>query len=47
MSDSHGVVATNHDRYLWALDRHANVAEIIDLAVGQVGEHGEPDRIGQ
>jgi hypothetical protein len=35
MSDSHGVVATNHDRYLWALDRHANVAEIIDLASGK------------
>ena len=35
MSDSHGVVATNHDRYLWALDRHANVAEIIDLESGK------------
>ena len=34
-SDSHGVVATNHDRYLWALDRHANVAEIIDLHSGK------------
>ena len=44
MSDSHGMVATDHDRYLWAMDRHANVAEIIDLRVGQVGEHGEPGR---
>ena len=35
MSDSHGVVATNHDRYLWALDRHANVAEIVDLQSGK------------
>jgi hypothetical protein len=34
-SDSHGVVATNRDRYLWALDRHANVAEIIDLRSGK------------
>ena len=24
-----------HDRYLWALDRHANVAEIIDLRSGK------------
>ena len=35
MSDSHGVVATNHDRDLWVLDRHANVAEIIDLESGK------------
>jgi hypothetical protein len=34
-SDSHGVVATKHDRYLWALDRHANVAEIIELRSGK------------
>jgi hypothetical protein len=34
-SDSHGVVATRHDRYLWALDRHANVAEIIHLRSGK------------
>jgi hypothetical protein len=29
------VVATKHDRYLWALDRHANVAEIIHLRSGK------------
>jgi hypothetical protein len=35
MSDSHGVAATSHDRYLWALDRHANVAEIIEIESGK------------
>jgi DNA-binding beta-propeller fold protein YncE len=35
MSDSHGVAATNQDRYLWAMDRHANVAEIIEVASGK------------
>jgi hypothetical protein len=34
-SDSHGVAATNHGRYLWVLDRLANVAEIIDLRSGK------------
>jgi hypothetical protein len=29
MSDSHGIAAV-YDRYLWVMDRHANVAEIID-----------------
>jgi hypothetical protein len=35
MSDSHGVVATRADRYLWVMDRHANVAEIIDTGTGK------------
>jgi hypothetical protein len=34
MSDSHGVASTNQDRYLWVMDRHANVAEIIEVASG-------------
>jgi hypothetical protein len=34
MSDSHGVAATNRDRYLWVMDRHANVAEIIEVKSG-------------
>ena len=33
MSDSHGVASTG--RHLWVLDRHANVAEIIDLRSGR------------
>jgi hypothetical protein len=54
-SDSHGVVATDHDRYLWALDRHANVAEVIDLRsnkwvntvnlVGLVSDDPAPDLV--
>ncbi len=35
MSDSHGTVATHLDRYLWVMDRHANVAEIIEVASGK------------
>jgi hypothetical protein len=35
MSDSHGIAATNHDRYLWVMDRHADVAEIIDVGSGK------------
>ena len=35
MSDSHGVAATHENRYLWALDRHADVAEIIDVRSGK------------
>ena len=35
MSDSHGMAATNHDRYLWVMDRHVNVAEIIEVATGR------------
>lgn len=33
-SDSHGVAAPKRRRYLWVMDRHADVAEIIDLASG-------------
>jgi hypothetical protein len=36
MSDSHGVAAAARDgRYLWVFDRHANVAEIIDVRSGR------------
>ncbi len=35
MSDSHGVTYARGGRYLWAMDRHANVAEIIDLWSGR------------
>lgn len=31
-NDSHGVVATGEGRYLWVLDRHADVAEVIEVA---------------
>ena len=34
MSDSHGT-ASIRDRYLWVMDRHANVAEIIHLRSGR------------
>jgi hypothetical protein len=33
MSDSHGVAATG--KHLWVLDRHANVAEILELRTGK------------
>jgi hypothetical protein len=55
MSDSHGVVATDQNRYLWAMDRHADVAEIIDVRtgrwvntvdlVGSVSDNPAPDLI--
>jgi hypothetical protein len=35
MSDSHGITPTHQDRYLWVMDRHANVAEIIDVRSGK------------
>jgi hypothetical protein len=35
VADSHGTVATQNDEYLWVMDRHANVAEIVDVATGQ------------
>ena len=35
MSDSHGIAPAHHDRYLWVMDRHANVAEIIDVESGK------------
>jgi DNA-binding beta-propeller fold protein YncE len=34
-SDSHGMVATRNSRYLWVMDRHQNVVEIVDIAAGQ------------
>jgi hypothetical protein len=33
MSDSHGLTAANH-KYLWVMDRHANVAEVLDTRSG-------------
>jgi hypothetical protein len=36
MSDSHGTaLAGSNGRYLWVLDRHANVAEVIDVRAGR------------
>jgi DNA-binding beta-propeller fold protein YncE len=35
MSDSHGLTQTRHGRFLWVMDRHANVAEIIDVKSGR------------
>jgi hypothetical protein len=34
-SDSHGMAGVHQDRYVWVLDRHADVAEIIETATGQ------------
>jgi DNA-binding beta-propeller fold protein YncE len=31
MSDSHGVAPTNGQQFLWVMDRHANVVEIVDV----------------
>ena len=33
-SDSHGMAATNQERYVWVMDRHADVAEIVETATG-------------
>jgi hypothetical protein len=33
--DSHGVVAAGNGRYLWVMDRHNDVAEILDLSSDQ------------
>jgi len=35
MSDSHGVAAARDGRHLWVMDRHANVAEILDTRTGR------------
>jgi hypothetical protein len=35
MSDSHGTASAQHHRYLWVMDRHANVAEIINTRSGR------------
>jgi DNA-binding beta-propeller fold protein YncE len=32
--DSHGMAATADDRFVWVMDRHANVAEVISTATG-------------
>lgn len=34
-ADSHGVVEAGRGRYLWAMDRHNDVAEILDLRSGR------------
>ena len=34
-ADSHGMVEAGQNRYLWAMDRHNDVAEILDLQSGQ------------
>jgi hypothetical protein len=34
-ADSHGLVAAGGDRYVWVMDRHGDVAEILDHATGQ------------
>jgi hypothetical protein len=35
MSDSHGVAASARNQYLWVMDRHANVAEILSVRSGR------------
>ena len=35
MSDSHGIAAAGDGRHLWVMDRHANVAEVIDTRTGE------------
>jgi hypothetical protein len=35
MSDSHGTATTQSNRYLWVMDRHANVAEIVHVKSGR------------
>jgi len=32
--DSHGLIATKHDGYLWVIDRHANLIEVFDPVSG-------------
>jgi hypothetical protein len=34
-ADSHGMVEAGRDRYLWAMDRHNDVVEILDLKSGR------------
>jgi hypothetical protein len=35
MADSHGTAASHNDKYLWVFDRHANVAEIVEVESGR------------
>ncbi|MCC7180297.1 MAG: hypothetical protein IT177_18100 [Acidobacteria bacterium] len=35
MSDSHGAALASNQRYLWVMDRHANVAEIVHVKTGR------------
>jgi hypothetical protein len=32
--DSHGIMATKHDTYLWVIDRHGNMIEVFDRVSG-------------
>ena len=32
--DAHGMLATKHGRYVWVGDRHGNVVEVVDTALG-------------
>lgn len=34
-ADSHGIASVRRGRYLWVMDRHGDVAEIIDVAAGR------------
>lgn len=34
-ADSHGMVEAGRDRYLWAMDRHGDVVEILETATGR------------
>ena len=55
MSDSHGIGDAGDDRYLWVMDRHEDVAEIIDLTsgtrvntvnlFGQLSDNAAPDLV--
>jgi hypothetical protein len=33
--DAHGMAATRHGRFVWVLDRHGNLAEVIDTGVNR------------
>ena len=35
MADSHGLATAGGNRYVWVMDRHADVVEIIEVATGQ------------
>jgi hypothetical protein len=34
-ADSHGLAATGRNRYLWVMDRHGDVAEVLDARTGR------------
>ena len=47
MSDSHGIASVWFGRHLWVMDRHANVAEIIDTCTGPMGGDHRARRRGE